>query len=64
MKVTGREIVIRSPEVRNARCYYYDWVDTSASGLLVPEDIIHPVVSFGSDMVYYIYLLFKFTVLK
>ena len=25
--------------------YYYHWVDTSASGLLVPEDIIRPVVN-------------------
>jgi hypothetical protein len=27
------------------RFYYYHWVDTSAGGLLVPDDIIHPVVS-------------------
>jgi hypothetical protein len=26
-------------------CYYYHWVDTSASGLLVLEDIIRPVVN-------------------
>lgn len=52
MNVTGREIILRSSEVCNARCYYYDWVDTSASGLLVPEGIIVPVVSFGSNMVY------------
>ena len=25
--------------------YYYHWVDTSAGGLLVPEGIIHTVVS-------------------
>jgi hypothetical protein len=25
--------------------YYYHWVDTSASGLLVSEDIIRPVVN-------------------
>jgi hypothetical protein len=25
--------------------YYYHWVDTSAGGLLVPEDIIRPVVN-------------------
>jgi hypothetical protein len=25
--------------------YYYHWVNTSASGLLVPEDIIRPVVN-------------------
>ena len=25
--------------------YYYHWVDTSVGGLLVPEGIIHPVVS-------------------
>jgi hypothetical protein len=25
--------------------YYYHWVDTSASGLLFPEDIIRPVVN-------------------
>jgi hypothetical protein len=25
--------------------YYYHWVDSSASGLLVPEIIIRPVVS-------------------
>jgi hypothetical protein len=30
----------------NSYCfYYYHWVDTSADGLLVPEGIIHPVVS-------------------
>jgi hypothetical protein len=25
--------------------YYYHWVDTSAGGLLVPEDITRPVVN-------------------
>jgi hypothetical protein len=25
--------------------YYHDWVDTSASGLLVPEYILRPVVN-------------------
>ena len=28
----------------SSQCYYH-WVDTSAGGLLVPEDIILPVVS-------------------
>jgi hypothetical protein len=33
--------------------YYYNWVDTSAGGLLVPDGIILPVVEcFGNDMVY------------
>ena len=27
------------------RSYYYQWIDTSACGLLVPEGIIHQVVS-------------------
>jgi len=27
------------------RFYYYHWVDISAGGLLVPEGIMHPVVS-------------------
>jgi hypothetical protein len=27
------------------RFYYYHWVDTSAGELLVPDGIIHPVVS-------------------
>jgi hypothetical protein len=35
-----------------------DCPDTTAGGLLVPEGIIHP------EVVYYIYLLLKFTVPK
>ena len=31
--------------IRYLRFYYYHWVDTSAGGLLVPEGIIHPVVT-------------------
>jgi len=31
--------------VRYLNLYYYHWVDTSASGLLVPESITRPVVS-------------------
>ena len=27
------------------RFYYYQWIDTSAGGLLVLEGIVHPVVS-------------------
>jgi hypothetical protein len=27
------------------RFHYYQWVDTSTGGLLVPDGIIHPVVS-------------------
>jgi len=30
---------------RYLNLYYYHWVDTSTGGLLVPEDIICPVVS-------------------
>lgn len=28
------------------RLYYYHWVDTSVGGLLVPDGIINPVVSY------------------
>jgi hypothetical protein len=41
------------------RFYYYHWVDTSASGLLVTEGIIHPVVSVSAlNMVYYYMYVF------
>jgi hypothetical protein len=32
-------------QVTYLRFYYYHWVDTFSGGLLVPEDIIRPVVS-------------------
>jgi hypothetical protein len=45
--------------------YMYHWLDTSVSGLLVPECIIRLVVSVSAltctDLVYWIYLLSKFT---
>jgi len=43
----------------------FRWIDTSAERLLVPEGVIHPSrESFGTDMVYKIYLLLKCTVPK
>ena len=35
----------RTHQFRYLRFYFYHWVDTSASELLVPEGIIHPVFS-------------------
>jgi hypothetical protein len=47
--------------------YYCHWIDTSAGGLLVPDDIILPLVS-ASAMTWFIrytmYLLSTFTVPK
>jgi hypothetical protein len=34
----------RSHYIWHLSCCYYHWFDTSAGGLLVPEDIIHPLV--------------------
>ena len=36
---------LRTSYIWYPRLYYYHWVDTSSGGLLVPEVIIHPVVS-------------------
>ena len=41
--------------------HYIIWVD--AGELLVPEDIILPVIR-GTDMTYYMYILLKLTVPK
>jgi len=35
----------RVHEIRYLRVYYYHWVDTSAGGLLVPNDVILLVAS-------------------
>lgn len=48
------------------RFYYYHWVDTPASELLVPEGIVHPIVSVSAptsligNVVFYL----KFTASK
>jgi hypothetical protein len=45
--------------------YYCHWVGAAVGGLLVPQGIIHPVVSvFGTDMVYLIYSDLKLAVSK
>jgi hypothetical protein len=38
-------------------CYYYDWIDTSAGGLIIPDRIIRSVVSISSLTWFIIYLL-------
>jgi len=50
----------RSHQIRYLGLYYYHWVDTSAGGLLVPEGIIHRVVSVSAKS--WLIRLLKFTV--
>ena len=41
--------------------YYYHWVDTSVGGLLVPEDMIRPVVNV-SAMAWFIRYIYYWNV--
>jgi hypothetical protein len=51
------------PETRGAhsiwylRCYNFHWIDASTGGLLVPEGLIHPIVS-ASAMIWFIRYIF------
>ena len=50
-------------ETRRAHCirylllYYYQWIDTSIGGILVPEGIIRSVVS-ASEQIWFIRYIF------
>jgi hypothetical protein len=48
----------RAHSIRFLRFYYYHSVDTSAGGLLVPEDIFRPVVSASALTWFIIYIYY------